>query len=247
MMLIHEIAKQLQISKRTVRHYEQIGLLEVKINEENGYRNYSEQQLKQLQEIVYYRSLNIALKDIRQLLQASNEQIKDFLQQHLKTLLVEQQQLTTIIQQVQTTIKVMEEDKMSNDFEQVKQGWISKNEAQYGKEIRERHGEESVMATYGKLKDMTEEQFEAAQQLEQTLFERLTEAMADDSNELYLEIGELHKRWLSFYWPKYTKQAHVGLAQMYVLDERFTAYYDEKVGDGATQLLFDAITQYSKQ
>lgn len=246
-MLIHEIAKQLQISKRTVRHYEQIGLLEVKINEENGYRNYSEQQLKQLQEIVYYRSLNIALKDIRQLLQASNEQIKDFLQQHLKTLLVEQQQLTTIIQQVQTTIKVMEEDKMSNDFEQVKQGWISKNEAQYGKEIRERHGEESVMATYGKLKDMTEEQFEAAQQLEQTLFERLTEAMADDSNELYLEIGELHKRWLSFYWPKYTKQAHVGLAQMYVLDERFTAYYDEKVGDGATQLLFDAITQYSKQ
>lgn len=247
MMLIHEVAKQLQISKRTVRHYEQIGLLEVNINEENGYRNYSEQQLKQLQEIVYYRSLNISLKDIRQLLQASNEQIKDFLQQHLKTLLVEQQQLTSIIKQVQTTIKVMEEDKMANDFEQVKQGWISKNEAQYGKEIRERHGEESVMATYGKLKDMTEEQFQAAQQLEETLFERLTEAMADDSNELYLEIGELHKRWLSFYWPKYTKQAHVGLAQMYVLDERFTAYYDEKVGDGATQLLFDAITQYSKQ
>ena len=246
-MLIHEVANRLKISKRTIRHYEQIGLIKVQVNEDNGYRNYTEEQVQQLEQIVYYRSLHVALKEIQQLLQATPEQVKIYLQKHLEQLITEQQQLTNVIEQLQKTIRVMEDDKMENDFEQVKSEWIAENEKQYGEEIRERHGEDSVMATYGKVKGMTEEQYEAAQQLEQTLFSRLAEAMKEESNELHLEIAELHKRWLSFYWPKYTRQAHLGLAQMYIADERFTQYYDSKVGDGATQLLYDAIALYSLQ
>ena len=247
-MLIHEVANKLKISKRTIRHYEQIGLIDVTVNEENGYRNYSDIDMKQLQKIVYFRSLNITLKDIALLLEATSEQLKVYLQQHLQQLLQEQEQLASIITQLQKTIQSMEDEEMAQKgFEQQKEQWLANNEAQYGEEIRERHGEESVMATYGKIKGMTEEQYEAAQQLETTLFERLQEAMEDESNDLYLEIAELHKRWLSFYWPKYTKQAHVGLAQMYVADERFTRYYDTKAGDGATQLLFEAIMLYSQQ
>lgn len=247
-MLIHEVANKLKISKRTIRHYEQIGLIDVTVNEENGYRNYSDSNMKQLQEIVYFRSLNITLKDIALLLEATAEQLKVYLQQHLQQLLQEQEQLASIIIQLQNTIQLMEDGEMAQKgFEQQKEQWLANNEAQYGEEIRERHGEESVMATYGKIKGMTEEQYEAAQQLEATLFERLQEAMEDESNDLHLEIAELHKRWLSFYWPKYKKQAHVGLAQMYVADERFTQYYDTKAGDGATQLLFEAIMLYSQQ
>ena len=247
-MLIHEVANKLKISKRTIRHYEQIGLIDVTVNEENGYRNYSDTDMKQLQKIVFFRSLNITLKDIALLLEATSEQLKVYLQQHLQQLLQEQEQLASIITQLQKTIQSMEDEEMAqNGFEQQKEQWLANNEAQYGEEIRERHGEESVMATYGKIKGMTEEQYEAAQQLETTLFERLQEAMEDESNDLYLEIAEVHKRWLSFYWPKYTKQAHVGLAQMYVADERFTRYYDTKAGDGATQLLFEAIMLYSQQ
>ena len=247
-MLIHEVANKLKISKRTIRHYEQIGLIDVTVNEENGYRNYSDIDMKQLQKIVYFRSLNITLKDIALLLEATSEHLKVYLQQHLQQLLQEQEQLASIITQLQKTIQSMEDEEMAQKgFEQQKEQWLANNEAQYGEEIRERHGEESVMATYGKIKGMTEEQYEAAQQLETTLFERLQEAMEDESNDLYLEIAEVHKRWLSFYWPKYTKQAHVGLAQMYVADERFTRYYDTKAGDGATQLLFEAIMLYSQQ
>ena len=247
-MLIHQVAQQLSISKRTIRHYEQMGLFQAEVNEDNGYRMYTAEHLKTLQQIVYYRSINVALKDIEHLLNATPNQVKKFLEQHLQQLLLERSQLSEVILQVQKTIDLMKDETMSNkDFEQMKSQWIENNERQYGQEVRERHGEDSVMATYGKIKGMTEEQFEAAQQLEATLFERLSEAMEDESNELYLEIAELHKRWLSFYWPKYTKAAHVGLAQMYVADERFTQYYDGKIGDGATQLLFEAILMYSQQ
>ena len=65
-------------------------------------------------------------------------------------------------------------------------------------------------------------------------------------SETSMEVVELHKRWLSFYWTKYTKDAHVGLAQMYINDERFIAYYNGRVGNGATLFLHDAIMAYSK-
>ena len=39
----------------------------------------------------------------------------------------------------------------------------------------------------------------------------------------------------------YTPEAHRGMGQMYVADERFRAYYDGPCGDGAAQFLCDAI------
>ena len=52
----------------------------------------------------------------------------------------------------------------------------------------------------------------------------------------------MHGHWLRMYWPGglYTPEAHKGLADGYVSDERFRAYY-EKVAPGAAQFLRDAI------
>ena len=133
-------------------------------------------------------------------------------------------------------------------FEGLKEHLLQENEAKYGTEIREIYGEQSVQLVNNRFREMTEEQFKAAQVLEQQLFERLKEAMEEGNptSDVAEEVAELHKRWLSFYWPKYTKEAHQGLAQMYIADERFIAYYDEQVKKGATQFLHDAIVHYAK-
>ena len=41
------------------------------------------------------------------------------------------------------------------------------------------------------------------------------------------------------------KEAHAGVAQMYVYDERFKEYYD-KHGDGLAEFLRDAIVEYTR-
>ncbi|MBK5262637.1 MAG: TipAS antibiotic-recognition domain-containing protein [Peptostreptococcaceae bacterium] len=42
-------------------------------------------------------------------------------------------------------------------------------------------------------------------------------------------LAERHlKEWLSFTWPDYAEEAHVGLAEMYVADERFVKYYNDR-------------------
>ena len=66
-MRINEAAEQLGLSQRALKYYEKEGLLEVR-RDENGYRNYSAQDLERLKKISLYRKLGIAIKDIESLL-----------------------------------------------------------------------------------------------------------------------------------------------------------------------------------
>ena len=68
----------------------------------------------------------------------------------------------------------------------------------------------------------------------------------DPAGELAQKAADLHKQWLTYYWKEYSKEAHAGLAQMYVDDERFTAYYD-KEQPGTAEFLRDAIHIYTGQ
>lgn len=67
-MKLNEVTKHIEISKRAIKYYEEQGFLHV-ARDENGYRNYSEDNILQLKEIVLYRKLGISLSDIKRLLQ----------------------------------------------------------------------------------------------------------------------------------------------------------------------------------
>src|SRR5690606_16501492 len=118
----------------------------------------------------------------------------------------------------------------------------------YGKEIREKYGDERVNKSNAKVLNMTQEEHEAVTKLSEELHETLAQAFAtgDPAGELAQKAADLHKQWLTFYWNEYSKEAHAGLAQMYVDDERFTAYYD-KEQSGTAEFLRDAIHIYTGQ
>ena len=89
-------------------------------------------------------------------------------------------------------------------------------------------------------------EYEELKSLEQDIFDALAEGMktGDPSGEKAQKAADLHKRWLTYYWDEYSKEAHAGLAQMYVADERFKAYYDKKQ-PGTAEFLRDAILIYT--
>ena len=129
----------------------------------------------------------------------------------------------------------------------MKKELLDENEIRYGQEIREKYGEKTVAASNNKFAGMSEADFDAMQEMAARLQEMLTEAMAtgDAGGEAALAVAALHKQWLSYTWPSYSPEAHRGLAQMYVDDERFTAYYDKASGKGASAFLRDAIHNYT--
>lgn len=249
-MLINELVKLSGVSARTLRYYDEIGLLRPSTVAENGYRKYSQWDIDRLQQILFYRELDFKLEEIKKLLDHPDYEVKEALKKQSKLLQKKRQYIDGLLKTLEQTIQTMERElKMTNEqkFDVFKNKLIEENEKSYGQEIREKYGEAQVEASNKKFKEMTEEQYKAMQQLEKQLFERLKEAMAteDVSSQVAMEAAELHKRWLSFSWANYTSEAHLGLAQMYVNDERFTAYYDEHVGLGATQFLHDVIVVYA--
>lgn len=68
MILIGELAEKANISKRTLYHYEQIGLLKPTVIAENRYRYYDENAIFHLQKILLLKSIGYTLVQIKGLL-----------------------------------------------------------------------------------------------------------------------------------------------------------------------------------
>lgn len=131
-------------------------------------------------------------------------------------------------------------------FEGFKQKMIDDNEKKYGEEIRKKYGDETVDRSNAKVKNMTQEEYDAVTSLAEQVTVTLAQAFekGDPAGELAQKAADLHKQWLTYYWSEYSKEAHAGLAQMYVDDERFRAYYDEKQ-PGTAAFFRDAILFYT--
>ncbi len=86
-MLLNEIIKEVGMTKRAVKYYEEKGLLIVN-KDNNGYRNYSKQDVDTLKKISVYRKLGIGIKDIQKLLKTDDKSIllhiyQEKLQEHV--------------------------------------------------------------------------------------------------------------------------------------------------------------------
>lgn len=67
MKTVKDVSDITGISIRTLRYYDEIGLLKPTKLTESGYRLYDNKALEQLQEIMFFRELEIPLMDIKKL------------------------------------------------------------------------------------------------------------------------------------------------------------------------------------
>ncbi len=237
------------VSTRTLRYYDQIGILKPGRINSSGYRIYGQPEVDRLQQILFYRELGVSLEEIKDLITSPSFDAVLALKQHRKKLLEKREQLDALIANVDLTLAQREGIETMSDkqkFEGFKQKSIDDNEKKYGEEIRAKYGADQVDKANMKIKNMTEKQYDEVEQLGMDINTTLAEAFAtgDPAGELAQKAADLHRQWLSFYWDSYSKEAHAGVAQMYVDDERFTAYYD-KDQPGTAEFLRDAVVIYT--
>lgn len=248
---VQKLAQLAGVSSRTLRYYDEIGILKPARTNSSGYRIYGQQEVDRLQQILFYRELGISLDQIKEIITAPAFDAADALKEHREKLLEKRKQLDLLITNVEKTIASAEGRTTMSDkekFEGFKKKMIEDNEEQYGKEIREKYGDETVDKSNAKLMNMTQEEHEAVTKLAEEVNSTLAQAMetGDPAGELAQKAADLHKQWITFYWSEYSKEAHAGLGEMYVADERFKAYYD-KIRPGAAEFLRDAINIYTGQ
>lgn len=246
---VQHLGKLAGISTRTLRYYDEIELLMPARINSSGYRIYGQAEVDKLQQILFYRELGISLEQIKDIMSSPTFDGTSALRDHRDQLLDKRKQLDLLIANVEQTIASKEGRlTMSNKqkFEGFKQKLIDDNEKKYGKEIREKYGDDQVNKSNHKIANMTQEQHEEVTRLAEEVTVTLAEAFkqGDPASELAQKAADLHRQWLMFYWSEYSKEAHAGLAQMYVDDERFKAYYDVKQ-PGTAEFLRDAILIYT--
>ncbi len=248
---IHELAALSGVTVRTLRYYDQIGLLCPARSADNGYRLYEAPQVDRLQQILFYRALGVSLEQIAVLLDAPDYDRTRTLEQHLTVLQKQREQLDLLIQNVTQTIRAIQEEIPMSDnqkFEGLKQ-LIEENNQTYGQEVIEKYGAKALEDTNRRLASMSKSQWEEQQALEQKMFSLLRQAMqiGDPCCEQAIQAADLHRQWLLYFWPaeNYSAQAHRALAEGYIADPRFTAYYDKRLGAGATLFLKQAIDAYT--
>jgi DNA-binding transcriptional MerR regulator len=246
---VQKLAQLAGVSSRTLRYYDEIEILKPARINSSGYRIYGEAEVNRLQQILFYRELGVELDSIKDIVTAPSFDGATALREHREKLLEKREQLDTLIVNVEKTIALTEgRINMSNKekFQGFKKKMIDDNEKKYGKEIREKYGKDTVEKSNAKVMNMTEEQYNEVTKLAEQVTTTLAEAFknGDPASEIAQKAADLHKKWLTYYWTEYSKEAHAGLAQMYVDDERFTAYYD-KEQPGTAEFLRDAIFIYT--
>jgi len=249
---INKLAKIAGVTTRTLRHYDKIELLKPGRINSSGYRIYGQREIDLLQQILFYRELGVSLEDIRAIISAPNFDSTAALESHLTALLDKKKQLNKLITNVKKSILAAKGEVIMTDnqkFEGFKQKLIDDNEAQYGAEIRERYGDEAINFSNAKVKGMSEEQWRQTESLREEINSTLKAALeiGEPSSELAQKACDLHRQWLCVFWKDgtYSKEAHRGLGEMYVADERFKAHY-EKVAEGCAEFFREALGVYCR-
>ncbi len=246
---VQKLAQLAGVSTRTLRYYDEIGLLKPARINSSGYRIYGQIEVDKLQQILLYRELRLSLDRIKKIVNDPSFDKVRALKEHREQLLDKRKQLDLLIASVEKTIAFTEGRINMTDkekFEGFKQKMIDENEKRFGKEIREKYGDAAIDRSNEKVKNMTQEEYEEMIQLERKMMSTLAEAikLGDPGSEIAQKAAALHKQWLAYFWSEYSKEAHAGLAQMYVDDERFREYYDAKQ-PGSARFLRDAIHIYT--
>lgn len=247
---INELAKLSGVSTRTLRYYNQIDLLVPEKNDSNGYRIYGQVQVDKLQQILFYRELGVSLADIKTILSSSDYDREKMLERHLSALLNKRERIDLLITNLKTTIRSLKGDIAMSDkekFEGFKQKMLEENEKIYGDELRSKYDKETLEGSVQKVKGMSEEAWEKTQELSTQINALLKVAVSEGNpaSETAQSVCDLHRQWLCMFWKEdtYSKEVHKALAEGYVADERFTAYYD-KIAVGGTKFLRDAVAIY---
>jgi DNA-binding transcriptional MerR regulator len=218
-----EVARASGTTSRTLRHYDDIGLLKPARVGSNGYRFYDPPALARLQRILLLRGLGLGLADIRRVLEGQADDVTA-LTGHLSELRREKERIDRQIRSIETTIRKWKggeqlmADEMFDGFDHT----------QYREEVEERWGRESYASGdrwWRSMSDAEKQEFGERHSRIASDYGAAGAAGLDPASDEVQSIVRRHYEWLKAPVGDVSRGYFEGLGQMYVDDPRFAANY----------------------
>lgn len=244
---IADVARMSGVTARTLRHYDDIGLLEPAYVGANGYRYYEEEQLLRLQQILVLRELGLSLAEIAQAVDSEPDTLAALKRQHDR-LLTERNRLARMADTVARTIAEIEgTTAMTGKINRPENLFEGFDYKRYDDEARERWPEEFEQSRR-KTATLTTDDVESMQREVTAAMIRMAEFMAAGTQvgdaavqaEIHTQYQGICRMWTP------NRDAYKCLGQMYVDDERFKANY-EKIAEGLAEYQRDAMVVYADE
>ena len=140
-MRINEVMKLTGVSVRTLQYYDEIGLL-IPQKLDNGYRDYTEENLEKLQKILFYRFLKFKLNDIKELLEDDFDNLK-ILEQQRELILKEKEKFEVILHNIEKTIKNYKGEEVMS-IEEKFNGFKKEDLNKYENQAVEKYGKDTI-------------------------------------------------------------------------------------------------------
>ena len=237
------VARLAGITVRTLHHYDEIGLLSPGARSEAGYRHYDDADLDRLQRILFYRELGFGLDDIKTVMTDGSADASAHLRRQHAMLLDRIARLRRMAAAVE---KAMEARSMGINLtpEERFEVFGDFDPDEYAAEVEERWGASDAYkesrrraASYSKA-DWERIKAEGKAAVDQLVAAMRAGKPADSAEAM--AGAEAHRRQIDVWFYPCPTEMHVGLAEMYLADPRFSATY-EKIAPGLAHFVHDAI------
>lgn len=238
---VQVVAKLAGVSVRTLRYYDEIGLLKHSGLTPAGYRLYDDAALENLQQILFYRELGFPLRDIRQILSDPLFDRREAIRNHQRLLILERERLDGLIALTGQLLK----GEKTMSFQEFQLDEIKALRDEYAAEVRERWGGTAAY-TQGeeRSKSRTPEEWQEAAKEADVIFRELATHQNETPDSP--AVHNLVARWqahISRWYYDCTGEILAELGEMYQADERFQKNID-RYGDGLAEFLGQAIRSY---
>jgi DNA-binding transcriptional MerR regulator len=244
---IVEVARHAGVSSRTLRHYDDVGLVPPAYVGANGYRYYDEDALLRLQEVLLLRELGLPLDAIGRILDGTADRTA-VLREHHAALLAERDRLGRLAETVGRTI-AMREGGTAMGPEELFEGFDADTQREYEAELVDRFGpaaQEKIDESWRRIGQMTKAD---ADRVQADLATRdaaygalLDDGVAPDDPRTQA-VTASHYAWVCQFWTP-DAEAFAGLGDLYVDSPDFHARYDA-VRPGLAEYVRDAMAVYA--
>ena len=244
-LTVSQLARLAGITRRTLYHYDQIGLLHPDEIGKNGYRYYGDESLLRLQQILLYRQMGLGLEQIKTVLDTPEFDRIAALEGHRQGLLARAEQLMKLVDTVEKTILHLRGELEMSD-QDLYAGFDEEQQKAYEQEARQRWGDEQVEQSSRRWKGYSRAEKNALMAENQAI----TLGIADNMEKGFdsPEVQHWIDRWFRQINERfYTCSLEVfeALGHGYVEDARFSETY-EKIKPGMAAFMEKAMTHYCK-
>ena len=244
MFTVKQLSKLAGVTPRTLHHYDDIGLLKPSRIGDNGYRYFEEEAVLRLQQILFYRELDLPLDDIKKILGRQDFDVMGALHSHKDALQKQAARINRLIQTVDNTIIYLKgETKMSEKglFE----GFTEEEQEKYALEAEQMYDPETVRESNRKWKGYSAAKKESVMAEGKVIYQDMIAAMPKGAASP--EVQSIVERWhshMDYFWTPNIDQL-VALANGYNDDPRFKANFD-KMHPQLAEFMRDAVAVYVK-